>query len=318
MKFLQNIVADLVEKRLWPVAAVLIVGLLAVPTLLAKQSDPPAPEAPAAVVAKGADTPLTLDTTPIRRRNRGGKSRNPFQQLFKAKTEDGAQSSGALLPKSSPDASGSLADGGGLSGGQPSVVPVPKPAGTPKKKSAPKKKASLDTYKVTLRFGKNGSKRTIRDIARLTPLPSTEDPFFVFLGVKTDGRTLAFLVSADAKATGDGKCRPRDTCETIEMRAGDTEFFEVTTENGPVQYELDVVSIRKNKASSARAARKSRARKSRAGAAMLHIASAGSRNPNLLGRYRWNSRRGVLQVISARKRTSKIALRAVRGTRADL
>ena len=47
MTFLRNIGADLVEKRLWPVALVLLVALVAVPTLLApRRAKEPAGDQP--------------------------------------------------------------------------------------------------------------------------------------------------------------------------------------------------------------------------------------------------------------------------------
>ena len=51
-------------------------------------------------------------------------------------------------------------------------------------------------------------------------------------------------VSSDAKATGDGTCKPDATsCDTIEMRAGDTEFFDLTTGGASKQYQLDLVKV---------------------------------------------------------------------------
>ncbi len=94
MTFLRNIWADLVEKRLWPVALALLVGIVAVPVMLAKSSegtvanDPTAPGAVAnnVVVAK-ADKAIALNTAvaATARRNRAGTPRNPFKQLFVVK-----------------------------------------------------------------------------------------------------------------------------------------------------------------------------------------------------------------------------------------
>ena len=146
--------------------------------------------------------------------------------------------------------------------------------------------------------------QTISDVPRLTPLPSIENPFFVFLGVKEDGKTLVFLVSSDAKATGDGKCQPKDTCETIEMQAGDTEIFDAHDRRRRVQqYQMDVVKVSKVKATSAKAARTARARHSKAGAALLTIAREDATAPDLLGHYRWDPKRGVLDVVKRRPRS---------------
>jgi hypothetical protein len=303
MTFLRNIGADLVEKRLWPVAVALLVALVAVPTLLASSpSEKPAgDETSPAVASAAADTAtaVTLNTKPVGRRARGGSSKNPFKQLFVQKVEDetaatgeAAQAGGETGSKdSSPDT------GGSKTGGAPK---------SDDKDSKPKSGATV--YKATLRFGQPGDMRTITDIARLTPLPSIENPFFVFLGVKEDGKTLVFLVSSDAKATGDGKCVPKATCETIEMKAGDTETFNVTNDSGTVeQYQMDVVKVSKSQASSAKAARAARKRHSKAGAALLTVAREESGQPDdLLGRYKWDSTRGVLDVVKLKANAAKV------------
>jgi len=61
MKILRNIYEDLLERRLWPVALVLLLALLAVPVVLAKSAGPaPAPTPPPALagvpVAAGSMT----------------------------------------------------------------------------------------------------------------------------------------------------------------------------------------------------------------------------------------------------------------------
>jgi hypothetical protein len=110
---------------------------------------------------------------------------------------------------------------------------------------------------VSLRFGKaTGKRRHIDDVARLTPLPSIEDPFFVFLGVLDDHKTAVFLVDASATPTGDGRCKPsRAECATIHMKAGDTEFFDMVDAHGsPVQYQLDLVEVSRRGETTAKAA----------------------------------------------------------------
>ena len=86
MPFLKNIGHDLVEKRLWPVALLLVVALVAVPVLLGGGS-PTAPAADATAAVPGAaagagQSPVSLSTTAGQERayTRGGKVRNPFKQ----------------------------------------------------------------------------------------------------------------------------------------------------------------------------------------------------------------------------------------------
>ena len=116
----------------------------------------------------------------------------------------------------------------------------------------------------------------LRDVPRLTPLPSADNPFFVFLGVLEDRETLVFLLSSDVTATGDGKCRPSSkSCQTIELKTGDTEFFDFAQEDGTViQYQMDVLKVDRRDATTAKAAAASYARKSQVGQELLRMAAA--------------------------------------------
>ncbi|HEY5144153.1 MAG TPA: hypothetical protein VII98_11705 [Solirubrobacteraceae bacterium] len=291
MTFLRNVWADMVEKRLWPLAVALLVGIVAVPTVLAKKN---AQHDTQQVVATAAanhassapgEAAVALDTSAAAtaRRDHLGRQRNPFDQLFAPKVRPLASSStgAATTTTGSGTTGGSTGSGGGSTGG----------GTTPPKQPATTKTA----YSVSLHFGEAGAMHTIRDIPRLTPLPSAVDPFFVFLGVKDDGRTAIFLVSSDAKATGDGACKPSDSdCETIELKAGDTEFFDLTTATGVQQFQMDLVSITKRTVTSAAAAKAAHARASRIGTGMLQEARRAGDLPVQLGWYRWDPAAGVL------------------------
>ena len=105
------------------------------------------------------------------------------------------------------------------------------------------------------------------NVARLTPLPSSDNPFFVYLGLADDQKSAIFLINADAVPNGDGSCKPsHDDCQQIVLHAGDTEFFDLQSGTaGVVQYQLDLKSIKKYKASSKASAAKAHARESKAG-----------------------------------------------------
>ena len=99
--------------------------------------------------------------------------------------------------------------------------------------------------KLRVSFGKAGESLQTYDLAPLTALASAgSEPALVFLGMEKDGKTAAFLVSSDVKPQGDGRCSPSSSvCATLLMKAGDTEFLDVTTGAASVQYELDVKRI---------------------------------------------------------------------------
>jgi hypothetical protein len=243
---LRNIFSDLVEKRLWPLAVVLIAALFVAPNVLSKPATTEgdngdvvraAPGSAAALAAAAPAAQVTLDTTvPGVTVVRGAVENNPFKQQYVPKLTGPA---GALVTAGS--GSGKAASpvaGGGTA--TTTTKTVTKTTGKSKTK-----KTTTTAVSVTLRFGESGDLGSLPNVAAYTPLPSQDEPFFVFLGVRADNSAIAvFLVSSDAKATGDGVCKPDPTsCETIEMRAGDTEFFDVATGSGSKQYQLDVVKV---------------------------------------------------------------------------
>ncbi|MGZ6640606.1 MAG: hypothetical protein ACXVFT_02070 [Solirubrobacteraceae bacterium] len=314
MNLVRNIARDLVEKRLWPVAVALVAALVALPILLGGGSTAavPAPgataAAPAGAAPAGGQAAVSLDTTlPAGEHDRGGKVRNPFKQpkVAAAKT---------ATPSGTSTTSTSSAGGGGAgtpasTGGTPTTTGT-SPSGTTTPGTTATKPDSLDTYRLTLRFGQAGSLRTMRDLARLSPLPSDSNPFFVYLGVLKDGKTAVFLISSDVVATGDGKCRPSaNNCETVEVQEGDTEFFDMEKGGQPVQYEMDVLHLDKTSSAqrqvTAAAARAAATRHSKAGAATLRAAHADAKQAfDGMNGYRWLPNRGVLTRVPAAATTS--------------
>jgi hypothetical protein len=312
MPFLKNIGHDLIEKRLWPVALLLVVALVAVPVLLGGGSaQTPAAGATAAVpgaTGGAGQSPVSLSTTAGQERayTRGGKVRNPFKQpKVKAATDT---TPAATSPGSGSTPSGSSTSGGNTpAGGGTTPTGSPTPSGTTPSATRPD---SLDTFRLTLRFGSAGNLRTIRDLARLSPLPSPNSPFFVFLGVLKDAKTAVFLVSSDVTATGDGKCRPSAAdCQTIEVKEGDTEFFDLQNDGRTVQYEMDILHLDRTsdaaKQVTAAAARAAASRHSKAGAAMLRSAHADGKHAyEGMNGYRWLPNRGVLARVASGAKAS--------------
>jgi hypothetical protein len=291
MSSVRTIISDLVDRRLWPVALALVAALVAVPVLMgggSSSSTPAAAPLATATPATGgtAQAAISVSTPATTPQDRAGKVRNPFAQH---KLKDVTTTTAAAPAQSSgPVPGSSLPTGGGIVPLAPIVTPiVPGGGGT-------KDTTVKDVWRVNLRFGEAGDQKLRHDIPRLTPLPSATDPFFIFLGILKDGKTAVFLISSDATATGDGKCKPDPTqCDTIEMRAGDTEFFDVAQGNaGVVQYELDLLKIIhdkvKGKAAAARAAR----RVSTGGKNVVNELKA--EGDKSLGRYIYSYKRGIL------------------------
>jgi hypothetical protein len=293
MNPVRTILADLVDRRLWPVALALVAALVAVPVMLGGGSNAASP-VPAEPIANApattggtAQAAISVSTPSTERHNRPGAVRNPFEQHKAPQVSDSVDNNVAP-PVSSPGVSGPPAPSLGAPT-TPPVTPYVPGSGGGKRDSTVQ-----NVWHVNLRFGEPGLQKVRHDIPRLTPLPSSTDPFFVFLGVMADGKTAVFLISSDATATGDGTCKPTpEQCDTIEMKAGDTEFFDVAEGNaGVVQYELDLLKVFhgkvKGKAAAARAAR----RVSKGGKDVVHELKA--EGDDSMGRYIYSYKRGVL------------------------
>ena len=314
----RNLVQDLVERRLWPVALVLAVALAAVPVVLGRGGGDAAstaalPAAPATGAGTGTGTAekaqITIDTSVPAVRDRAGRLRNPFKAPASAAPKltaaagdtpsaDGSAATGdstsAATSPPSPD-SGSAATGssgttstGSSGSGSTSTgtsdtttggTGTTKPKTTPKTKTtptAPTAEDTTDTYHVSVRFGVDGGKlTTIRDIARLSPLPSVTDPFFVYLGVlkvsTSNTKRAVFIVSSDATPNGEGACHPtKQDCEAVELTVGQTAYFDSTAPDGKVtQYQLQLAGIHKTVVKSEAKASAAIARHSVAGAELL-------------------------------------------------
>lgn len=312
MRPVRNVLNELVERRLWPVALLLVAALVAVPVLLAKSPpSPPAADeaAPAAVAAAasaaappGGEAVVSVaqgdePDAPLR-----GHAKNPFRQQHVQRepgegtsTATSAASTGAGGGSSEPAPSG----GTGGSGGGAQPQPQPQPTFT---------YASVD-----VRFGRAGQHlKTIRDVPRLTPLPNASHPIVVFLGTRRDRETAVFLVSTDVHVQGLGQCVPsRQDCEAIELREGETALLDFTEPSGDVeQYELDLDSVTLHTTTSEAVAQRAYARTSRVGRLLL----GGSGHTSAQGRghrqrvpFRWIARSGVLHIAPYASRRARQA-----------
>jgi hypothetical protein len=269
---LRDIVYDLREKRLWPVAAVLAVAVLAVPVTMLKSSEPqsaqPARAAPPATKALKI-AQLVKDPAKAFSELDSFDSKDPFKPGVKPlkKLESVLIAGGNDFAKS-PAGAGAGADptkagsGTGSAGGTGSGE-IP----TPTSPTAPKRSVSY-TYVADVTFGLFGKTRAYNGLKKLEMLPNDENPLLVFLGATTTGDEAAFLVDQSLEQTGEGNCA--DTaCSVLSLGAGSEHRF--TDEQGN-DYLLRVNEIRKTrvaKAASAgkstKASRSGRSAKARAG-----------------------------------------------------
>ena len=253
--FFTDVWYDLRDKRLWPVAALLLLAVIALPVFVLKPaSEEPAPPAPASAPVPGAaplptavseaaagDSRLDVFTAkdPFRPFKEVGRDAGLTRRTARTVADEGTGSSGDVpgladtgistggsgesgeAPSSSDGAStggGSGAGGGsGDTGGGSGSGGGDSGAKTPKPV-----KPKTYTYTVDLRFGQRGEVRERRGVQRLEVLPNERNPLLVFLGVSADGDEAVFLVNSDLKQEGEGACEPsRKDCTFLTLRTDD-------------------------------------------------------------------------------------------------
>lgn len=258
MSFFSNIGHQLVERRLWPVAILLVAALVAVPVVLAK--DPATPPATPVVQAEGenvlTEAPIVTQASidAVNSRKVLGKAKNPFGMPKPPKTAPTDKPSASVLPQDEQDpgkGTGSTGSTPPSSGGTTSPVGPVAPT-TPTTPAKPAK--TYDKYDLTVRFGDSASTPSKMTLKRLQPLPKSDLPALIYLGVSKDGKRAIFLLEQGVQVVGDGECDPTpEDCETLRLRAGETEFLDVVDETGATtaQYQLDLVKIHKGKTASA-------------------------------------------------------------------
>jgi hypothetical protein len=305
MSFFKNVLSDLVEKRLWPVAVALVAALVAVPIILGGGSTDtgtatagvPATTTNGLVNHRDAARAqvVSLEEQAAGKVQRAGALKNPFVQHHQPKV---TTTSTTATTTDAGASSGSSSGGSSSTGGtEPTTTTKPDPTPTTTDTTpAPAPDADADAkdlYRVNLKFGEVGADRAHRNVARLTPLPSADNPFFVYLGPSDDKQSAIFLVDAAAIPSGDGKCLPsKDDCQQVSLKAGDVEFFDMQSGTaGVVEYQLTLDSIKKVTTSSAKAAA-AHARESKAGRDYLRQLVAD--DPAALDGWDYSKRLGLL------------------------
>jgi hypothetical protein len=301
MNAVRGVLRDLVERRLWPVALVLVVAAVAVPVYLGRSSDdgatdtaPPAATAQAGPKASKAAVSLDESTDES---DGVGDVRNPFKQKHVPKAEKADTSTGseAATPSSGSTSSGGSTPSGGGSDSTGGTTPT-----TPTDDTTTKK-TDVDVSHVSLHLGPVGALVTYKDVARLSPLPSAGNPLFVFTGVLKDGKTAVLLPSSTVQIgeESDVECKPSNkSCQKLELEQDDTVFFTIAGDATGTQYQLDVISVRQKSGGSAKATSAALQRHSKAGAATLRDAHVyGSSEYRGAADYRWLPDEGVLERV---------------------
>ena len=260
--FLIDLWNDLRERRLWPVALVLLVGLFAVPVALTKSSEDPATP-PVESEARTAPEPKELKELArvkleASAANNGSRldtfdPSDPFRPPSKVleASQEGSQASatqsGPGPDSGSSGSSGSTGSGGsagGSAGDTGSIVtPAPYTGGGGDGRSKPR--TSHYAFVVDATFIANGRKRKVNRMERLDMLPNRASPLLLFLGVSANAGKAVFLVDSTLQAAGEGKCKPgAERCAFLYIGPGSEHEF--VNDQGD-SYTLRVDEIRKVK-----------------------------------------------------------------------
>ncbi len=290
---------QLVERRLWPLAVLLVAAAAAVPFLLAKEATTSVPSSSAPTSdPQGATKPIVAladDATIEAERRVLGAPKDPFRPAIAAKKGKEpetvrATASADRSDTDAPSTSGSPSDpstspstGGGTT---PSGTPTPTdptPVATPT--PAPPK-ATYPLYSLVARFGAVGEAKARRLVLRSTGLPSNSTVGLVYKGFLKDRRTAVFWVVSGTEVEGDGTCSPGpENCQYVRIKVGETLFF--TMADGE-QYQLDLLRVHTGRADG-------KAARAQASSSLPQRVRGGS------GRYRYNWRSGVLDAVSHRE-----------------
>lgn len=302
---LSGMLNELRQKRLWPVAAVLLAAMVAVPFVLGKSSKPaqqaqvPAPVPPP---AQATTLPaLNVQSTPAHSQLRG-PSRNPFgfatgagpaatsasapnlavvssvataaNNAVSALNSASANSSGSSAGGSSTASGGSSATGGSSassgSGTSSSSGNPPSITGNAKPKPAPSGLSSTQSYDVSLSITNSANGvNAVDPLERLSLLPSKSQGLLVELGVLKGGNKVLFAVQPGTVVYGPGTCTPGPVdCEILALGQDQTEA--VASRSNPTATLFAITGITTTGYTSSAAANRARERESAAGRSALN------------------------------------------------
>jgi hypothetical protein len=250
---------DLREKRLWPVALLLLAGLVAVPVLLAKPAEDPGP--PPAVSSKPAVEEEENGQLAEVKLEEGedvasGSTlgvfdpSNPFKPPKKviaaSRNDSGSSSQAGPADQSAADDAGSGSGGGSGddSGGADTGTTPPSGGGdTGSDDDGGEPTTTVYKYVVDVTFTANGRTRRIKGMEKLDMLPNQASPLLIAMGVTVDGGNAVFMVDSTLKAAGEGRCKPSGKeCAFAYIGPGSEHVF--TEEDGD-SYTVRVDEIRK-------------------------------------------------------------------------
>jgi hypothetical protein len=233
-RFLADLYADLRDRRLLPLVALLVVAIAAVPFLLGGKSDEEEPAAVPPIEAAPPSSQADFSVVPAKRalrepRKRLGyrEQRNPFDHTGRESTSSGSEAPEASPAESSETASSSEpaeAGSGEIASSSPEVH-VTKTHIT--RKAELTVKAEVKGVGVNAKVGFLGHLEDQEKIRPMTKLPNAKHPVVVYVGPTQDDKGALFLMTSNVTAYyGKGRCAiAGQVCSLLELKPGNSATF---------------------------------------------------------------------------------------------
>ena len=250
MSYLNALLSDLRDKKLWPLALAMLAGLVAVPVLLSKSpSATPPHAAPSAAlpVASNTGSAVVVNSSPGQA-TLSGKGRDPFTQQAQpaAQSSSASGSASASAGSTSGGVSSSGTTGSGTTGSGTSTTPV-LPVNPPPVNHgpAPSVFTATDAYHVSLAItNAAGGVDAIDPLTRDTALPSNSQPLLVEVGVLQGGKRVIFYVPSGTVVGGPGTCIPGPVdCEILSLGVGQTESVKAAGKSSTTLFQVTGISV---------------------------------------------------------------------------
>lgn len=230
----RSIARDLVAKRLWPVAVLLLVALVAVPIVIGSSDAtvPPAPAASFEPPAAAGDTAnaLTIAAPAVIGHARPGAVHDPFFTPPKPEKSSSPEQTTATAPTTTVPSTSAPATTPTTTTSTTTTPAAPATTPIAPTTSGDDTTAQRTVYRTRARWGADDT-ADVRGLSRLQALGGASNPAVMYLGTTTGGRRAVFLLGPSALATGDGKCA-ESRCRVFVMSPGDKSTVGVLSADG--------------------------------------------------------------------------------------